>query len=438
MNSELQEQGRQLGLWESICALTYDLHHGTFNTCICINLQGSLNFDLLSRALNKLFLKHPLLHATINLKEDGYYYLHLNAEFNNIPIEQKVLQKENAATYLDYFAQGVNKNLQPELYLWKTLLLTVAETEDHYLLISFHHSIIDGISQRTFINDLLSFYKELALGNDAPVTPLTLLPSIEKMLPGRVTWQKYNANMKEVIQKYGPVLLLPYSKPFSSPEQIETKVILCDIEESLTQKLIAKCHQDRIKVHSILSAALFLAAEKVEETVNGMSIYHAINLRKLAIPQVSDENIGCFVDAVLTIHQHFPLNLSLLARIIEHQLIENRALIGIPPPNFDMAMLRKQAQHYNDTVSAHQYFSFGLCISNWGQVTFKEQFGSLKLLSIHRSTGLEAGYYPTSLHIATINNQIQGAFSYAEPFFSQQRAEDYASEFHTIISEWAQ
>lgn len=430
---------RPLGLWESYCALAYDMNLGTSNTCMCIHLQGPLDFALLRQAFHLLFLKHPMLRAQIHLQEEGYYYFSLQALFNEISIQQDFLEQANKDTYLKYFAQGVDKILHPDRSLWQALLLSIKGTEDHYLLVSIHHSILDGFSQVIFTRDLLNFYTELSSGKQPSVSSLPLLNSIENLLPGQMSWKEYNTRVERLIQEKGPLLSLPYSKIASSSKDIQSKLTLCTLDESITQELISQCKKEQLKVNSLISAALLLAASKVEKDSNGLSIYHAINLRKLATPAVSDQDVGCFVNTVLTIHKDFPThNIALLARLIEQQLVEHRKLVGITPRDFDIHALRKQFKELQHTLAQRKYFTHGLGISNWGAIQLAQQFGPLKLLSIYRSAGRQAGYYPFFLHIATIHQQIQAAFSYAEPFFSQQRAEDYAQEFSQALTKWVQ
>ncbi len=78
--------------------------------------------------------------------------------------------------------------IDKQRYLWRATLLLDESGQEHELVASFHHTIMDGKSFADFFRDLLAYAHSIA-GNGKPeVTPLPLLPNLEMVLDKEVSW----------------------------------------------------------------------------------------------------------------------------------------------------------------------------------------------------------------------------------------------------------
>lgn len=419
---------RVLGLWETACAIVHDKGRGTTNTCMVAYIKGELDFFLLKRAFYHLYCRHPLLRATY-FRETNSYFFQTNVDFDKVPIEQLITIDENG--WFEEFLQILKKPYPTSKYLWRSLLVTSkANSKHHYLLIGLHHSILDGASQLSILNDLLHFYEKLEQGQSFDTVSLPLISAIEYQLPSPISWEQYNKNQYTINNLFGPCSTLKFHD-FSS-KKIEPKVLFCDFDESISKRLQALCKEKRVKMTAVINVALLFAAFQLEH-FEKLSLHVAINLRHYAQPVIAPEHVGCFVSVVKTIH-HVEKNTHFwnLVRHYQYQFDNNFYLTGLTPKEFDVEALANWFELPEH--SGRREFTSGFGISNWGKIDFPRHFGSLTVQGIHRGSGRQIGDFPYFLHIATINNKIWGAFSYVEPLMATAWMKSYIKNFREIIN----
>ncbi|MDI9818313.1 MULTISPECIES: condensation domain-containing protein [unclassified Legionella] len=418
---------RPLGLWETACALIHDKGQGTANTCMAVYIKGKLDFFLLKKAFYNLYCRHPLLRATC-YRDIQSYFFQTNADFHNIPLEQIIVDEENA--WLEQFLQILKEPYPIHQYLWRSMLITSrSNLKDHCLLIGLHHSILDGASQLSILKDLLSFYEKLEQGQTPDLIQLSLIPAIEYHLPAGISWTQYNKNQKTIDNLFGPTPKLKFHN--FSAENLEPKILFCDFDELILNKLQALCKEKKAKMTAVINTALLFASTELET-----SLHVPVNLRSYAKPVVSSEHIGCFISMVKTIHHiNRKIDFWNLVQHYQYQFDNNFYLTGLTPKEFDIdevASWFEIPEH-----SGRREFTAGFGISNWGKINFPERFGSLAVTGIHRGSGRQIGDFPYFLHIATINNKIWGAFSYVEPMMSTIWMNNYIKKFREILEDLA-
>lgn len=415
---------RDLGLWETYCALGHDDGHGTGNTCMAIHLEGELNFSLLTKAFYKLFLRHPLLRSTLTRNE--YYFFRVNADFDSIPIKHI----ENEVNWLDYFCEEIRKLYPIDKYLWRVNLLS--SKNHHHLLFSAHHAIIDGMSQISLVKNLLTYYQELYQKKDDEVISLNLPPSIEKHLPTNITWQEYTNRLKTIDESYLPIQPLHFWGN-TIIKEVVPRVLVCDFPREVLAKLISFCKRNTLRVNPVINAALLLAASQAAQPLEDCTLHNAVNLRQYAGQVLSEEDVGCFISVVKTLHNKIGnTELKQLAQQCQQEFYENFRSTAFPPKIFPMDVI----QQYFVTAekSGRDYFSSGFGISNWGAIVLANH-SPLKITGLHRCSGRQLGDFPFFLHIATINGEIFGAFSFVEPLMSANWMTDFIKNFRRIVTQ---
>jgi nonribosomal peptide synthetase CepB len=143
---------RPLGQIETAMAGLHE-QAGTTQTSSLLSLDGLLDAALLRSAAAQLWQRHPLLQATIEEQAGGLYYTR-NARLDELPVRHLALSDPSAA--LAQLEQELNCPLDPSRGLWKLALLS-APGQQHHLLLTCHHAIVDALSLTLLLGELLQF-----------------------------------------------------------------------------------------------------------------------------------------------------------------------------------------------------------------------------------------------------------------------------------------
>ncbi|WHY56138.1 non-ribosomal peptide synthetase [Peribacillus simplex] len=129
-----------------------------YNIPVYYKLNQPLNVELLEHCVNELMKRNEVLRTTFALENnEPVQMVHKDAK---ITVESKLLSSKQKD---DYFANFIQEFDITKLPLFRVEYIEVDESE-YYLLIDFHHIIIDGISIDYYLNELLNMY----VGKDVP------------------------------------------------------------------------------------------------------------------------------------------------------------------------------------------------------------------------------------------------------------------------------
>lgn len=425
--------GRPLGFSESLFCMPTDEGCDSNNTGMLIKLRGAINPDTFKQALHQLYLRHPVFRATYFKESHTHrYFFQYNIEFNDIEIEISDYNSVDLQQGIEKLEESISKLYHPNDALWRAYLLrSTAEDSEHFIVFGFHHAIIDGISQLAVVKDFVKYYQAIDQHQTINQTSLMMTPPVANLLDNKISWEQYSKNYNIIYKRHGFVKELRYEKVVL-PRKAKTKIILCDFDEAIVDKIILFSKQLGIKVTALINACLLRAMYRVTgqtETVFQV----AVNLRKYTQPRVSDEMIGCYIQGIRVFMKNLDKyhTLEQLAHDYQTQYNDNFNLLYIPPYDFSMQKLTESV--HNFIAKTRERFLLGPAISNWGKVSLTKLDGTLKIISIHRGTGRQMGDAPFYLHIATIDSRIQGAFNYAEPYMSQPTMYAIVEEFRKLI-----
>ena len=204
---------------------------GHWNQALALELKQPLDLVALKLALQKIIKQHDMLRASFSPQKAT---IHSECslpffEFDLSPLTGEHLDEE-LFKVAEQLQAPFELNAPP---LWRVGFIKMPEGKDDILQFVFHHLIIDGISWRILIEDILNVYQQITMGN----TP---------KLPPKSTSFKYWANKLQVYAKskildeellYWQNILQNVSNqlPLDFPEGQNTEATAKSITLSLTE-----------------------------------------------------------------------------------------------------------------------------------------------------------------------------------------------------------
>ncbi|MEG4490672.1 phthiocerol/phthiodiolone dimycocerosyl transferase family protein [Microcoleus sp. D3_18_C4] len=308
---------------------------------------------------------------------------------------------------------------------------------------TFHHGIVDGISCMRFIDDLLFYYQNNQEGeNIFPVESLEFIPPIETLVT-------YNIPSKEPRENH----LLATAQPTLPPQLIIehqasaherlTRMLPRMLSQEKTKILIDKCKQEKTTVHGAMCAAMLFAAGKllsIDTQVN-FSYGLPVDLRKYCEPEITDQNLGCFI-SVLGFNQLIEPKTSFwdLARECKSRIHDSlisgvhiTRLLQSKLRNLDIDTIKELVINSmvskEDTMGRNNLFA----ISNRGKFKFRYKAEKLKIKELYFATPQHIGGDCFWLGVLTLNEQLFCNFIYVEPVISDRTAQLFADDVMTVI-----
>jgi amino acid adenylation domain-containing protein len=157
-------------IYHSECNPESSMYHDIFSYF----LKGDYDFKILQDAVERVVSNHPVLRTSFNLS-DFSEPLQIVHHSINVPIEEEDVRQLTVDEQKKQIAQWVEEE-KKRLFNWKKPPLfrikIFRSAEDSFLLIlSFHHSILDGWSVASMMTELYQTYLFLSGKTDNGVEP---------------------------------------------------------------------------------------------------------------------------------------------------------------------------------------------------------------------------------------------------------------------------
>ncbi|WP_414567299.1 condensation domain-containing protein [Nostoc sp. CCY 9925] len=427
---------RKLGLTENWMALRHDVGGGLIVNLVY--MEGILTPDTIKQALKLVQQRHPILQVYIVESDDGLYFQ--SGVITEIPLQFIYKQDENEAIEI------AEKELHRKFIKGKnplcrlTLLYSYQHQNTCEIIITFHHAIVDGISCIHFIDDLLFHCQQINDGEDiSKVESLPFLPPIENLINYNILSQNKIENHQVTNEQ--PTLLpqLIIEHQASANERF-TRMQPRMLSQEKTKILIEKCKQEKTTVHGAICAAMLFTAAKFisidkDKQVN-LSYTFPVNLRKYCEPEITDQNLGCFVCA-LGFNQLVEQNTFFWDLAREYKSKIHDALISSVHvnqlqqsilPGFDRDTEIKSMFSNKNPMGRRNIFE----ISNLGKLKLRYKAKQLKINKLYFATPLLSDdcFW---LGVLTLNEQLFCNFIYVEAVISEEKAQLFADDVMTVI-----
>ena len=411
---------RKLGLIENLFDILHDV--GSMIDVNVARIEGAIKPAILQQALDCLQKVHPLLQSHIVNLEDGAYFQWEGT--TKIPLY--VIDKHDENQWLKVAEEELHQKFPRDTspLCRVTLLRSSISNGINEIIVTFHHAIVDGMSCMLFVDQLLFYYQQIAAGEDIPkIVTMQLLPSLEKLLDSSLVSKNNVAEKQhdEVIST--PQLIIEEEAP---PSDRHTCLVTRILSQDMTLRLSDRCKQEKTTVHGALCAAMLLAVAKIAFTNLPLSLSCGsnVNLRKSCKPEVTTDQIGCFISIVEEIHT-LEENTTFwnLARECKSK-ISHDVSIGNPIARILSDELKYVNRDIILQISNHQLGRKNTIeISNRGKFNLTDNYGELKLQELYFATGQHVVGGSFWLGVVTIHEELFCTFSHVVPLVSAKTAE---------------
>ena len=198
--------------------------NAAYNETIAFSLTGPLDVDLLSRAFDELTDRHETLRTRL-VATEGEVHQHIDPPGGGFALTFEDLtgaddpEARVEARQLDEEQRPFDLDTGP---LGRGRLLALGP-DRHVLLLTFHHSIYDGVSMNVMMDELGKLYEAFAAGAPNPLPPLTVQfadhtqTREQAVLDGGLAAQE--DYWRRALHDAPPVLDLPTDRPRPTEQQ---------------------------------------------------------------------------------------------------------------------------------------------------------------------------------------------------------------------------
>lgn len=292
LTSSLESVWRPLDTSEALFA-TFNAA-GAFLSVNALDVHGPVTEPLLLQALAHIEKRHPMLRARIIARGDSLYWIKGNPTPRRVSmVDQVPLGGLKALTEIE-----VHRTYNPTERLWRGTWVPISE-DRHWIILSVHHAVADGISGMIIVRDLIATCAALLRGKEPP-SELPEGRTLDEVLPpiSRVVRLRHQARRLRS-RLLGPMPILPIER--SAPvEERRTEVIFGSVPGDIMRALRAAARGHGATINGVLSAALLESVLPTLRRLPLVPVTHPVSMRGTAIPM---DQVGCFTTNIVTLHR---------------------------------------------------------------------------------------------------------------------------------------
>ncbi|MGK7940671.1 MAG: hypothetical protein AB4062_11085 [Crocosphaera sp.] len=412
-------------------------YSGCFTIATISNIKGKIDLKLLQKSITYIQKCSSLLNCKIVnvLNSSQQKFQPLDRE----SVVLEIIETDNNQEWERIIINEFNQPLPLDNYLFRCLFIPLSSQNDALFITLISHTIADGLSSVKLHNLIFQQYENLSknqINNELTTFPeLTSIyyQRIEQKFPKFVGYLIAFLSLLKIkltsqvyqIQKLKPKQVVPLEKR-------QGYFLNYCLETELTQKIIIKSKQEKIKVNSLLTAAILLAiADDIQfKNKSKMTLYCQcyVDLRKRLSPIVKDDFLELIVSSLISFYHLTPKsNLLSLAKEVDKKVskaLQKRAFIYYP-------LLLKQM--IKASIADPEKSTPTVGISNLGKINFKTNYGDFILENISFVPNISIYDHSLSLSISTFHNRMTINFAFSHPSFSKQRIDNIAQRMLHIL-----
>jgi hypothetical protein len=370
----------------------YPLHFS-----LCIKIIGKFSIAQLRQSLAQVQQQHPLLRTAIAIDHKGRpKFVEQSAEIP-LRVVTKVYDRQWQRELEIELSQSFDWSVSPLARV--VLLHSAANSESSELIVTFHHSIADGLSGAYLLQDIVK-----GLETEVSITShLSDYPPVEFLLPHQFRVEDLPSDAQLFQSELD---LPPYSATASTRSQPHVRTAL--LSSSLTKQLGDRCRKENTSVHGAISAAFLLTlARQKELAVPQLKCLSPISVRSHLHPAV-EQAVGLYITYGLTHHQ-LAADSSLweVARSLKSQLSEAmqpHQLFGEFSPRQDVMSSCPDAQMVAQGMQMQ--YGYDLLVTNLGRLEIEQQFGSLRIEELYGPAVMSGVEDERVVGVATLGDRL--------------------------------
>ena len=416
---------RKLGYLEALCASLCETGNNTSTVVSTCDLEGELDQEIMVGAIEVMFDKHPMLRCTI-VKEEGDWFLEESAQFENVAIEflsykkgiQKIVDRE------------MTHQIDPSKAMWRLSILIddrKRKVKNHSLVLTTHHSIVDGDSACIFFQDLMKMYEKLEENPNFRPDSLPFLDNIEELLDTNKSFEEYLDEKKEITSFQFDHQKFEKDVPL---EKRTTRSKYINFGPEQLQAIVRSAKEHRLTVNHILSSAMLLAYADFMGKKVKVPLIIPIAMRDKAIPKIGFEHFGVFVGFLQVNFSVDPKvdPFELAASFKEQFDIEVETQAYKPHPlEMKTDELIEKFQDFQPASS--DAFPMGLLLSNLTRFPLNPNLKRHKLKTLHFTACRNGADIPFVIHAITLSNTLYTSTAWPYPAISDEKGEQFCQCF---------
>lgn len=397
-------------------------YSGTFNVVTISRITGPLTEEIVRKALDLVQSRHPRLNSRIVGELHSLCFE--TEETQKIPLRVAIDRQFN-----DIVLEQLNSGFDSSKGLVRFVFIPPEkDPKTSYLIATIHHAITDALSSIQLHSEILTYCQKIASGEPLnPGTSLKPLPPLYDLVPVSMKGLRGTLNIILFVWhlRLKDFCYRPETLAFENFVPLEARHsgwIRRQLNETLTQKFINSCKQEKTTVQAALCAAMMLAVGKKiargnEKNVR-VSCHSFVDLRRRLSPVVHPENLGILVSSAISYHTVKPdTSFWNLARDVKKQLENELKGSDIFVPFLILRKLIESILKNCDRAPAT------VQLTNVGRVNIPSVYGDFKLEEISYAAGLAAVGGVLTAAATTFEGKMTLNFMFSEPSISGETAE---------------
>lgn len=422
-----------------------------FNQTQTLFIKGKLTPELMLSGIQLLQKKQVVLQVGLH-ENHGTLYFHQFKEPEKY-IRYNIVKRESDEHWKKLHSYICNHSPPcmidgKDLLLWEVQFLYNENEDNHELILSSCHGIIDGFSRVLFAQQLVQCLEKVVEKSKDDLKSYEFPKSQEELcFTDNLEFSQYRPFSTYILPDFlrGIFFLLLFNnkKPDILPldkrvpkEEREDAFLYEHIDEKNMEIILNYCKDQKISFHSLLCSIVVLSAKKVWNLKEGFKLGLSIpvGLRQYLIGKVDFNQMGSmnsFIDILVPIKND---SLERLSCKIQEEI--KKDLIAKASKNmFQFSAITSIVKLFykkmlNDRTNEAR--SNQISISNVGKVKSPEgkNFKIEGLVAQACNTYYGSNF---SLSLVSFNNDCWITFSYPKPLVSDETAKDIVNNFKSIL-----
>ncbi|MHB8886111.1 MAG: hypothetical protein ACYC5H_13745 [Methylovirgula sp.] len=394
-------QQRALGYIETVMATMHKELRGTTQIAHLIHLRGRIEYLQLRAAAKILFDQFAILRCTI-VENGETFHFRETLSFDRIPMRQISIGDTNSwRVFLD--GEVDDALIQTEA-LWRLTLISSSIVDETGLVIVGHHAIADWTGLEVLFTQLLSIIDRTISGEQMEVTHRDIHPPVDSYLRHSREVASASASAPRGQIKF------VRSAPLASRK---TRGLSSMLDPAQYAKLQRRCAFEKVKLHSLLGAALSLSAYTVGLIESPVPVWTPVSLRVFGeLRRKSEADLSCYISVADTPVDIASGDIWSIARQYEIDLFRYTRQCCLRYKEIDTMVLMAQIQAIRDS----QVFLQGFSITNVGD-TLLPVCRNFAILDYVTRVNRLAGNFATSVQVDVFKQNLRFTFIYQEPLW---------------------
>lgn len=353
----------------------FTLSNESFPMSVVCALHLTLGPDSqsLKNALRELQSRHILLRSGIFKNKGAYYFQPLNPSPS---LEFNLICRTDEDTWRGITEDALNTTFNQEGLLMKCWYLPSLENAKCELIVCFHHAIIDGISSRLLLHELLSLAGGLSLPETSESRVISMFPP---------SYQKWNL-VKRLVGFLGRQMKEEWSYKRKGvtapiPHNSSNAIISFRLSPEVSRKLSVRIGREGLSLNSVLLAIIVQKVYRHRHFEKGNRLVRVItfaDLRSSMLPPVSEQELGCNISML-----RFSIPISPNQSIFPLATNIRKAIFKASRQG-DLFMMSKMSKYVIKMVLKLRNMRLGVAaLSFIGKLDLESQYGSIRLHNVN-------------------------------------------------------